>query len=65
MLVGDNEPYAASEATDYSLIEHAERRGVPYVELEIRQDLVADIASQRGWAEHLARLLKAASAALP
>jgi predicted N-formylglutamate amidohydrolase len=57
LLVGDNEPYAASEATDYGLIEHAEKRGLPYVELEVRQDLLSDADGQRTWALRLARLL--------
>lgn len=62
LVVGDNEPYAASSATDYAIIEHAELRGAPYVELEVRQDLVADPAGQRAWAERLARLLRLAFA---
>lgn len=63
LVVGDNEPYAASSATDYAIIEHAELRGAPYVELEVRQDLVADEAGQRVWAERLGRLLRLALAA--
>jgi predicted N-formylglutamate amidohydrolase len=64
LVVGDNEPYAASAATDYAIIEYGERRGAPYVELEVRQDLVADDAGQRSWGERFARLLLAASAQL-
>ena len=63
LLVGDNEPYQASAATDYAIIEHGERRGAPYVELEVRQDLVADEAGQALWAERFARLLRIASSA--
>ena len=59
LAVGDNEPYAASEATDYGLIEHGERRGLPHVELEVRQDLLADADGQQAWAARLARLLRA------
>jgi predicted N-formylglutamate amidohydrolase len=59
LVVGDNEPYRASETTDYGLVEHAERRGLPHVELEIRQDLLADTQGQRTWAKRLARLLRA------
>jgi predicted N-formylglutamate amidohydrolase len=55
--VGDNQPYAAGPSTDYGLIEHGERRGLPHVELEVRQDLVGDVHGQRAWAERLARLL--------
>jgi predicted N-formylglutamate amidohydrolase len=62
LVVGDNEPYAASAATDYAIIEYGERRGAPYVELEVRQDLVADEAGQQSWAERFARLLRIASA---
>jgi predicted N-formylglutamate amidohydrolase len=61
LTIGENEPYAASVLTDYGLVEHAERRGLPYVELEIRQDLLADEVGQKAWAERLARLLEASS----
>jgi predicted N-formylglutamate amidohydrolase/dipeptidyl aminopeptidase/acylaminoacyl peptidase len=56
-VVGDNEPYRVSDITDYGVIQHAERRGLPYVELEIRQDLIADDAGQRQWASILAEVL--------
>jgi predicted N-formylglutamate amidohydrolase len=55
--VGDNEPYAVSDTSDYGVIEHGERRGIPYVEIEIRQDLVGDEAGQIGWARRFAELL--------
>jgi predicted N-formylglutamate amidohydrolase len=58
LLVGDNEPYAASEVTDYGLVEHGERRGLPHVELEVRQDLLATADGQQLWAARLARLLR-------
>jgi predicted N-formylglutamate amidohydrolase len=58
LIVGDNEPYAASPVGDYGLVEHGERRGLPYVELEVRQDLLGDAAAQQAWAERLARLLR-------
>jgi predicted N-formylglutamate amidohydrolase len=60
LVVGRNEPYAASELTDFSIVVHGERRNIPHVELEIRQDLIADEAGQTAWAERLARLLPAA-----
>ena len=40
LVVGDNEPYAVSDLTDYTVPVHAERRGLPHVEIEIRQDLI-------------------------
>jgi predicted N-formylglutamate amidohydrolase len=57
LVIGDNQPYSVSDETDYTVVVHAERRGIPYLELEIRQDLIADAAGQTAWAERLARLL--------
>jgi predicted N-formylglutamate amidohydrolase len=59
--VGDNQPYAASDLTDFSIIEHGERRGLPHVEIEIRQDLIGDEPGQQLWAERFTRLLRSAS----
>ena len=59
LIVGDNEPYRMDE-TDHSVPLHATRRGLDYLELEIRQDLIGHEAGQRGWADRLARLLPAA-----
>lgn len=59
--VGDNEPYAVSDATDWTLPEHGERRGIPHVGIEIRQDLLARPDDQRRWAERLAPLLATAA----
>jgi predicted N-formylglutamate amidohydrolase len=56
-IVGDNAPYKVSEATDYTIPVHAERRGLPYVLIEVRQDLLADETAQGQWAFRLARLL--------
>ena len=55
--VGDNEPYAISDDSDFAIPVHGEQRGLLHVELEIRQDLIADEAGQEAWAERLARLL--------
>jgi predicted N-formylglutamate amidohydrolase len=62
LVVGDNEPYYVTDLTDYTVPVHGERRGLPHVEIEIRQDLITEPAGQRGWAERLARLLPAAYA---
>jgi predicted N-formylglutamate amidohydrolase len=57
LVVGDNEPYRVSDATDYGIPVHGERRRIPHVEIEIRQDLIADEKGQRAWAKRLVRLL--------
>jgi predicted N-formylglutamate amidohydrolase len=57
LFVGDQAPYLVTDATDYTIPVHAERRGLHHVAIEIRQDLIADAAGQRAWADRLARLL--------
>jgi predicted N-formylglutamate amidohydrolase len=57
LLVGDNEPYSVTDAMDYTIPVHGERRGLLHVEIEIRQDLIADDSGQRVWGARLARLL--------
>jgi predicted N-formylglutamate amidohydrolase len=58
--IGDNEPYRVSDASDYTIPVHAEAHGLPYVGIEVRQDLVASEDGQTEWAERLARALEAA-----
>jgi predicted N-formylglutamate amidohydrolase len=55
LVVGDNEPYAASDLTDYTIPVHGEARGLMNTGIEIRQDLIEDQAGQQQWAERLAR----------
>lgn len=62
LYVGENEPYALSDDSDYTIPVHAEARGLAYVELEIRQDLIADAAGQIAWARRLAAALPRALA---
>jgi predicted N-formylglutamate amidohydrolase len=57
LLIGDNQPYFVSDATDYTIPVHGERRGLPHALIEIRQDLIAGENGQREWAERLARIL--------
>ena len=64
LVVGDNEPYSVSDATDYTIPAHGERRGLLHVEIEVRQDLIADDNGQREWGARLARLLPLTYAAL-
>src|SRR3954471_15471301 len=64
LAVGDNAPYAITGNSDYTVPTHGEARGLPHVEIEIRQDLIADAAGQTAWAARLARLLPIADARL-
>lgn len=64
LVVGENAPYQLTDETDYGVPVHAEARGLDYLEIEIRQDLIQHEAGQAEWAERLARLLPFALAAL-
>jgi predicted N-formylglutamate amidohydrolase len=57
LAVAENNPYQVSDETDYGVPVHAERAGLDYLEIEIRQDLIADANGQTAWAERLARLI--------
>ena len=57
LVVGDNEPYAVSDETDYTIPIHRKARGLVNTGIEIRQDLISDQAGQKQWAERLARIL--------
>jgi predicted N-formylglutamate amidohydrolase len=57
LVVGDNEPYAVSDETDYTIPVHGEARGLMNSGIEIRQDLIGDVSGQQQWAERLARVL--------
>lgn len=56
LAIGDNEPYAVSDETDYAVVEYGERGGRLHVELEVRQDLIAEGAGQAEWAARFARV---------
>ena len=60
-LVGDNAPYSMDEV-DFTVPHHARPRGLDYLELEVRQDLLARPAGQQRVALRLAGLLPQALA---
>lgn len=60
LVVGENEPYDVNLSGDYTAPVHAERRGLPYVLFEIRQDLIGSPSGALAWAERLAAALRAA-----
>jgi predicted N-formylglutamate amidohydrolase len=62
LLIADNEPYFVSDETDYTIPRHGEARGLPHVEIEIRQDLLHDEAGQADWARRITDALRDAEA---
>jgi predicted N-formylglutamate amidohydrolase len=56
--VGINVPYSLSAADDYSLPTHGDAWGNPALQIEIRQDLIADRGGAQAWAERIAAALR-------
>ena len=65
LVVGANEPYAITDDSDYTVPVHGEGRGLDHLEIEIRQDLIAEPEGQQAWARRMARLLSKADRRLP
>ncbi len=62
--VGDNQPYAM-DGVDHTVPFHADPRGLDYLELEVRQDLIADPGKWTAVAPLLADVLREALRACP
>ncbi|WBU61531.1 N-formylglutamate amidohydrolase [Paracoccus albus] len=63
--VGDNQPYSVGDDTDYTIPVFGEARGIPCVEIEIRNDLTEGAWQVGYWADLLAASLRKAQAKLP
>lgn len=64
LLVGDNLPYGVDDESDYTIPFHGERRGLPHVLIEIRQDLLATIAGIEWWIDRLLDLIRQSGSAI-
>jgi predicted N-formylglutamate amidohydrolase len=51
ITVGDNQPYPLEVDIDYTTPQHAMRRGLPYLQVEFRQDLISTEAGAGIWAD--------------
>lgn len=63
--VGDNEPYAMEPGADYTTPEQALRRGLEYLQVEFRQDLIGTEAAAHRWADTFVTALRAARSGGP
>ncbi len=61
LVLGWNQPYDVDMLNDYSIPVHGEGRGLPYIEIEIRQDQIADPDGQALWADRLVPVLHRAA----
>lgn len=63
LVVGDQEPYSG-KLLNASMNRHAEPNAIPYISIEIRQDLIAEEAGQAEWAERMTGMCQAVKAQL-
>jgi predicted N-formylglutamate amidohydrolase len=58
IAAGDNEPYSG-RVLNATMNRHAEARGIPYLGVEVRQDLIGGEAGVSAWADRLAPIIVA------
>ena len=58
-ITGDNEPYSGKAPQDYTIDHHAEPIDLPHVGIEIRQDLISDMAGVERMAAVMHRIIEA------
>jgi len=63
IVTGDNEPYSG-RLLNATMNRHAERRGLPYLGIEVRQDLIDRDAGVEDWASRLESVIRSVAAAL-
>lgn len=56
LVVGDNQPYSG-KLLNATLNRHGEGRGIPYLAIEVRNDLIADADGVARWSDILARVI--------
>lgn len=63
LIVGDNAPYSGKQRIGFTTPHHGETRGIPHVEVEVRQDLIGSSAGQAEWIQRMTSVLQAAEKA--
>ena len=63
--IGHNVPYSVTDVTDYTIPVHGERRAIPHVMFEVRQDLIKLKHDLDDWADRLSDVLLSALERLP
>jgi len=63
LCIGDNQPWPVNETDDYTIPVHGDGRNLPYVMIEIRQDLISAEDAQNLWAKKLVIVFERAAKA--
>ena len=64
VVAGDNLPYSG-KVLNATMNAHGEANGIPYLGIEVRQDLIGDAAGVERWADVLAPVIATTLAGLP
>lgn len=64
IVAAHNEPYYVDDISDYTIPVHGERRAIPHVLLEIRNDEISDAEGQAKWASLIAETLLSTTGSL-
>lgn len=56
VCIGDNQPWPVNEIDDYTIPVHGDGRDIPYVMIEVRQDLIATKEAEVSWAKKLSAI---------
>lgn len=63
--IGENQPYTGHDEMGHSIRRHAERRGLPHVLAEIRQNLIDNETGAAAWARRMEEALRRVFASDP
>lgn len=63
IVTGDNQPYSG-KVLNATMNRHAEGNDIPYLGLEVRQDLIGDDSGVASWADRLAPVIRAVADAV-
>lgn len=61
VVAGHNQPYTVDDLSDFTIPVHGERRKLPHVLIEVRNDQISDEPGQERWAHLLADALETAA----
>ena len=56
--VGNNEPYGVNNNDDYIISKFGDKKSIPSIIIEIRQDLVSDYKGQKTWSDIIQNMIE-------
>ena len=59
LIVGDNKPYGVNNDDDYIISKFGDKKSIPAIIIEIRQDLISDNRGQKLWSGIINSMIKA------